>query len=195
MPLTGLIALGVFSVWCGLCLYLCLCIWVSCLYLCICLCFCVWLFCLSVLSGLIQMLHSVSVSGNYFLCLGVLSGLDAPLWASVCVSVSVCFFSLVQMLHSVSVSGLYLCVWLSCLVRMLHSGPWQNGSKPQLDFLPDTRYLLQIEIPLLQIPRSIHFFRLPKYPKNVLHITYYPTKCFTDNPSSLQNISWRKGAR
>ena len=129
---------------------------------------------------------SVFVYLSVFLCLVVLS-------LSLCLGVLSC---LVRMLHSVYgciylcvwVSSLYLCVWLSCLVRMLHSGPWQNGSKPQLDFLPDTRYLLQIEMPLLQIPRSINFFRLSKYPKNVLHITYYPTKCLTDNPCTLQNV-------
>lgn len=116
MPLTGLIALGVFSVWCGLCLYLCLCIWVSCLYLCICLCFCVWLFCLSVLSGLIQMLHSVSVSGKLFFsgCL-IWSGCST---LGLCLCLCVCLF-----FQSGPDASLCVCVWSLSLCLVVLSGP------------------------------------------------------------------------
>ena len=62
MPLTGLIALGVFSVWCGLCVFVFM-----------------YLGVLSVFVYLSVFLCLVVLSLS--LCLGVLSGPDAPLWA------------------------------------------------------------------------------------------------------------------
>ena len=129
--------------------------------------------CLGVLSCLVRMLHSVYgclvsifVSGCLLFifvsgCI-VWSDPDAPLcvWLSciyLCVWVSCLYLCVVSGLDAFSLSLCLVSIFVSCLVRMLLSGPWQNGSKPQLDFLPDTRYLLQIEMPLLQIPRSIHF--------------------------------------